>query len=218
MFWRLLFAHFLADYPLQPDWLVARKANVWAVGLHVSIHGVTSLILLGVGLSRVWLPLLVLVGIHFGMDWFRIHVTSFWGKRKKVAYVVDQILHVVVIGLIATWAARRVGSEAPFAIERWPIYATGLLLATYVWFISERIFNAQDTRYVALLNAQLWPRMLVRGTLFALLLVAGTLFKPEARAIALGVPYRSEDFGRKTLMTDLAVSAVTALVVLLIVP
>jgi hypothetical protein len=218
MFWRLLLAHFLADYPLQPDWLVARKANVWAVGLHVSIHGITSLILLGVGRSQVWLPLLVLVGIHFSMDWFRIHMTSFWAQRKKVAYVIDQILHVVVIAFIATWAARRVGSEAPFAIERWPIYATGLLLATYVWFISERIFNAQDRRYVALLNAQLWPRMLVRGTLFALVVAAGTLFSPGPAALALGVPYRSKDFGRKTLLTDLAVSVVTAVVVLLIVP
>lgn len=219
MFWRLLLAHFLGDYPLQPDWLNARKNKLGGLALHVSIHGLTSLVLLGLGRTEVWLPVATLVAIHFGMDWFRTRMTPFWGDRKSLAYVIDQIIHVTVIAGIAVWAARRVGSAAPFAVERWPIYATGLLLATYVWFISERIFSARDTRYLAMVNEQLWPRMLVRGALFSLLLVIGTLlFKPGVAMLALGVPYRSRDFGRKTLLIDIAVSAITALAVLILVP
>jgi hypothetical protein len=217
MFWRLLLAHYLGDYPLQPDWLNARKGRLWALGLHASIHGLTSLVLLGVGRTEVWLPVAVLAGIHFGMDWFRTRMTPFWADRKSLAYVIDQILHVLVIAFIAIWAGHRVGSDTPFAVERWPIYATGLLLATYVCFISERIFAARDACYLALVNQQLWPRMLVRGSVFILLLIIGSLFKPEMGIFALGLPYRSRDFGRRTLLIDLSVSGLTALAVLLVV-
>lgn len=217
MFWRLLLAHFLGDYPLQPDWMNARKDTIWGLSLHIAVHWLTAFLLAGPNRLEVWLPVTVLAGVHFFMDWFRTSMTRFWASRKSLAYVIDQILHVIVIAVISGWIIRTLGGD-PLSGERWPIYLIGLLLSTYVWFISERIFAAQNPRYQALLRDQFWSRMLVRGGLFTLLVLAGFQFGPGPGILAFVLPYRSREFGRKTLAIDFSVAAITAVVALLVSP
>jgi hypothetical protein len=218
MFWRLLLAHYLGDYPLQPDWMNARKDKIWGLALHISVHWLTAFVLIGPNRLQVWLPVTVLAGVHFFMDWFRTSMTKFWANRKSLAYVIDQMLHVIVIVVIARWIGRILGGGDPFGGERWPIYLIGLLLSTYVWFISERIFAAQNPRYLALLQAQFWSRMIVRGGLFTLLVLVESGFTSGAGMLGFMLPYRSQEFGRKTLIIDLSVAGVTAVVAILVSP
>jgi hypothetical protein len=217
MFWRLLLAHFLGDYPLQPDWMNARKDKIWGLALHISVHWVTAFLLVGPDRLAVWLPVTVLAGVHFFMDWFRTSMTQFWASRKSLAYVVDQVLHVIVIAVIAGWIGRILGGD-PLNGERWPIYLIGLLLSTYVWFISERIFAAQNPRYLVLLQDQFWSRMFVRGGLFTLLVLAGFQLGIGPGILALVLPYGSKEFGRKTLAIDFSVAVVTAVIAMLVSP
>ena len=38
MFWYLLLAHFVGDYPLQTDWMVKFKSKWFGLGSHIVAH------------------------------------------------------------------------------------------------------------------------------------------------------------------------------------
>ncbi len=65
----LMFAHMLADYTLQSNWLVARKSNSWTgLVIHGGIVGFISMIAVAPYLDAVWLPLVVLMVLHTLQD------------------------------------------------------------------------------------------------------------------------------------------------------
>ena len=68
MFWTLLLAHLIADYPLQSSWMVRAKRTLGGLTLHVAIHIVVMLILVGPALPQVWLPLAAIALVHFALD------------------------------------------------------------------------------------------------------------------------------------------------------
>jgi hypothetical protein len=113
--------HFIADYLLQPAWMVAGKRDLRHPGgyVHAAIHAaLTLLVLLGVGTP----PLLALTlalaefAIHFGLDFAKAHYSEgappagrpglYWAQHGF-----DQLLHqltyvaIVFIVLRATGVA-----------------------------------------------------------------------------------------------------------------
>ncbi|MBI5960695.1 MAG: DUF3307 domain-containing protein, partial [Chloroflexi bacterium] len=54
-----MFAHMLADYVLQSNWLVSRKGKAWtALALHGTIVGFVALAALAPYLEQVWFVLI----------------------------------------------------------------------------------------------------------------------------------------------------------------
>ncbi len=97
----LLFAHFLADYPLQTNWLIVRKGQSWdGLALHGLMVLFMAILVLPQYFPFVLIPLLALSGVHTIQDWGKIYT----GPRIKIhpiiPYLLDQVLHYIIIGIV----------------------------------------------------------------------------------------------------------------------
>ncbi|MEO1639286.1 MAG: DUF3307 domain-containing protein [Pseudomonadota bacterium] len=121
----LLFAHVLADFVLQTDWIVRNKRK-----LHVLLlHGAIVLITLqaSVGSVTAW-PLIALAGAHVLIDAIkcRLPYTGFW------PYMIDQAAHLLtLLFVMATFPT--LWAEGAWAGQTWlppvMVFLSGLVLA-----------------------------------------------------------------------------------------
>lgn len=212
MFYYLLLAHLLADYPLQPDWVIFNKTQRGVLALHIIIHFLTSVIIVWIfsstiGLS-VWPYLLLLAGIHFLIDSFKSKLSRIRPKWVKIPYVVDQLVHVFSIAIIAFLIQNQFGFIAFPANSGWVVLSIAYLLVTYVWYISERVLTYDKPVYRQSVIHDSWSRMLFRsglltGLLGLWILSGKTLVAP---ASSMYIPYQAKQFGRRALLTDVVVT------------
>lgn len=216
IFWMLMLAHLVADYPLQPDWMVQAKRTWRGLTLHAGVHLATLLLLAGAGRSVLWPFLLALAALHFAIDAFKSWLALARPGLVSGPYIFDQFLHLISLLVVAVWIVAVVPSAAIPDYGAWMLYAAGFLAATYAWYITERILVRRNTVYLAEVNGQCWARMAARGLWLAFfLLLAGALNGAVAiAAVAAPLPYLTGRHRSRALATDLAVSLAAALVVL----
>jgi len=212
MFYYLLLAHLLADYPLQPNWVVSKKTHWGVMALHILIHFLTSVIIVWIfsstiGLST-WPYLLLLAGIHFLIDSVKNILSRIRSKWVKIPYVVDQLVHIFSIVIISLLIQNQFGFIAFPTNPGWVVLAIAYLFVTYVWYISERVMTYDEPIYRQSVINDLWSRMLFRAGLLTGLLGlwiwAGKLLVVPAGS--LYIPYQAKEFGRRALLTDIAVT------------
>lgn len=164
----LLFAHVLADFVLQTNWMIAHKTQAKGFLAHAVVVALTAWIALGFPAP---LPLAALVGAHMAID----AVKTFGGFRDLRAFLVDQTAHLTTICVLVwiwpgLWDA---GAWAPYpallhlmVLLTGPIvtlrageYAIALLMRPY----RGRVNNA------GLRNGGRVIGMLERGLIFALI-------------------------------------------------
>ncbi len=205
MIWFLLFAHFLADYPLQPGWMVLNKTRPWVLLLHIFIHWGVMLGLFWAALPVIWPYLTVLAVIHLGIDitknWFNIHHPE-WTVR---AYLVDQLCHIISIYFVADWILRSnvLTGQLPFE-PAVVVIGLGLLWVTYVWLITERIIvRGRLDEWLSADPQQEWSRLFVRGGFFTVLLIVSNFFSPVSASLLLQYPYPDTFRGKAALLVDI---------------
>jgi hypothetical protein len=97
---KLLLAHMLGDFVLQPERWVREKEQKRIRSskliIHVIIHGVLTLVLLWD--VRLWLPVLIILVSHYLIDLLKVYAQR--PANKKTWFALDQILHLLVIGLV----------------------------------------------------------------------------------------------------------------------
>lgn len=102
LFLRLILAHFLADFPLQPDIVYKLKIkNLWGQLLHAAIFTVCAIGLCWpfLGIKSIW-GLFIFLGIsHFVIDCLKVRYVD-KGKVKLWSFLADQCLHIAIIGII----------------------------------------------------------------------------------------------------------------------
>lgn len=220
MIWNLLLAHFLGDFPLQPMWLVRSKERIWGLVLHATIHFLVALLLVGPARTQVWPTVLALSVFHFTVDVIKYRLGIKRHLWSAVSYFVDQTVHVLSLVVVAGW----IGSIAPGASGLFTpaiaIYACGYLIATHVWYVTEKTISGDHTPYRGELENTLWSRMLVRaGLLSALLLLVPLAAGDRSRAgrkgmlLAVGavqLPYQKNHQWRRALTTDVVVTVLAA--------
>ena len=93
LFW-LLFAHFLADYSLQNDWIAKKKiSDNYILLVHSFIWGGTVSLFLGYfGILMVWKVIFLIIG-HFIMDYIKC-------RSKKDIWIIDQLVHFLQVLII----------------------------------------------------------------------------------------------------------------------
>ncbi len=216
MFWYLGLAHLLGDYPLQPDWIVRHKTKFWVLLLHVSIHFAVMLAIFYPASAVLWPYLLALTAVHFGIDaaknWFRIHRPA-WISWP---YLIDQAIHIISLVLTSIWISH-VAGISPLAIPPGPvIFGVGLLSATYVWLITEKVLRFGFQYPVTVNTATAWQRLFFRAALFAVLLFGRQVLSPPAAAsLFLVLPYSTTREGKLFFITDLAVALGAVILVIL---
>jgi hypothetical protein len=89
----LVAAHLVADFPLQPDWMVAHKRDPRVLLLHLVVIVVAAGVILG---AAPWKPLAILAATHLAMDALKVYVL----KDRLWTFLLDQAVHLaVLIGL-----------------------------------------------------------------------------------------------------------------------
>jgi hypothetical protein len=203
-FWKLLLAHLLADFPLQPYALVRRKSNPIALLSHLLIQLVVMMILLW-PLTLIKLAVLLgIVGFHGLLDRLKVRSTRRLGLSDVSAYFIDQALHVLsLVG--AAWILTAL-TRTPFAgnAAPWVLQALALVFATYVWGITERILAESNPVWSAEVHAQFWPRMILRAAPILALIAIST---QKAPAVAGSLwPYLGRRYWKRALLADVLVS------------
>lgn len=212
MFFHLLLAHFIADYPLQTSWLVKAKHRLPGLSLHVGIHLLVLCLLSGAAWPVVWPYMLLLAAIHFCIDFTKSRVSRSCPDLIIGPYLADQVLHISSIIFTAWLISRATDVTALLPIHTdIALYGTGYLLVSYVWFITERILVHQHPDYQEEINQQFWPRMGVRLALLTLLLMlpqsllAGVMVLPLA-GMVVRTPYPSTPYRLYAITNDIAVA------------
>ena len=90
-------AHLIADFPLQSDWMLARKKNPLVLALHIAVLIGVTILLLG---SVPPLLLAILAATHLVMDAIKVYAL----KDTLFCFVIDQLVHLaVILGLVAAF-------------------------------------------------------------------------------------------------------------------
>lgn len=113
----LLAAHLLSDFSFQTDSFVRRKGHPAYLLLHILIIGTSTYLLLGD--FREWKIPLVIMGTHGIIDLLKIRLSPKW-INDSLAFIVDQILHLLVIFAIAAFDWSRMGVFNPWWLNHNP--------------------------------------------------------------------------------------------------
>jgi len=104
LFWRLLFAHLVADFPLQTGWVFREKTeHTWGVVFHGGVAGVLGFALAWAYLRfpKTWVVLVALWLFHILLDKGKILLNGRTVRGRWFVFVCDQALHVASIWLAA---------------------------------------------------------------------------------------------------------------------
>lgn len=95
--YRLLLAHYIADFPLQTNQVYVLKTKGLKGGIiHSSIVALTSAIFLLPVLPKIW-PYIILLGfIHWIEDEIRVIIGRKYNLDNLWLFILDQILHIFV--------------------------------------------------------------------------------------------------------------------------
>ena len=129
IFVKLLLAHLLGDFLLQPTkWVLnkeIRKHRSIYLYAHIVLHGILACVLIG-KLDFIWFGILLAV-LHCAIDLLKLHFQK--PATKRLWFVFDQILHIMVLVVISAMYTGKTIDYNFFDIKFW-IITTGILLLT----------------------------------------------------------------------------------------
>lgn len=182
IFWRLLFAHMLADFTLQTNWInMMKRKSVKGIFIHVFIHIVVTMFLVSDYLNDTWFNvagiklkgyfiIILLYFLHLLIDYTRAYII------KKGIYpdntfnfIADQIFHIYFIFIFTPFN----NVPANFGGEKLIIILTFLVLVThtttiFIYFIEKDLyglpFPSFDQKYFMIIERIiLWAFFLIKG-------------------------------------------------------
>lgn len=138
---KLLLAHFIGDFLLQPaSWVKEKerkKAGSGKLYLHMLIHGLLVLLLLWS--FDYWLLALLIMLIHGSIDAIKLYAQK--EKNKTAWFLADQGLHIISILILwVLWFRPLINANEWFANPDIWIYALALLFITVVSGIIIQVF------------------------------------------------------------------------------
>ncbi|WP_242918721.1 DUF3307 domain-containing protein [Pontibacter liquoris] len=131
LFFKLLLAHFIGDFCVQPDaWVKdkeTRKLRSPKLYLHMAVHATALLLLLGFN-TRYWLGFVVILVSHFLIDVAKLYLQN--DHNKRLLFFLDQLAHLVVLAAV-------VYSYTPYTLHFSSLYTPeNLLLAIFLVFVT----------------------------------------------------------------------------------
>lgn len=135
MFYLFLFAHLVADFVLQPYWLVLRKRRLDGLLIHCAIVLACMLTLpLFDRATLALLPaMLAITGVHFGTDWWKVRFGSRIPGPPIGPFLLDQLIHVatliVMVSLALAPAQVWATTASPFGLAA--LYGSAYVIAAF---------------------------------------------------------------------------------------
>jgi len=121
LFYRLLLAHLVADFPFQSTRLFRLKTeSIKGIILHGCIFGVLAVALSYPCITNPLLGiyLLLLAVFHIFLDWLKVKLTNYTRKDSLSLFILDQVLHIISIAIVI-----------PFNVK--PPYPSSLIARLY---------------------------------------------------------------------------------------
>ncbi len=129
IFIKLLLAHLLGDFLLQPtSWVLdkeTKKHKSIFLYIHTFIHGILAWTVVGL-IDFVWYAL-ALALFHGFIDYLKIYFQK--TETKRTWFIIDQLLHLIVISCIFSFYEKQSIDFSFFSDTFW-IIVTGLLFLT----------------------------------------------------------------------------------------
>lgn len=175
---KLMFAHLLGDFVLQPrSWVKAKESNKlfsWRLYVHVLVHGL--LVLLVLGSWQYWLLALLIMALHFVVDVLKIYAQNEQSRTRW--FIIDQSLHVIgIVILWFVWFKPNINLAAWFNNQSIWLYATALLFLTFVAGVVVQVMMSRwtdtlnDLQDGSLVHAGRYIGMLERLFVFVFIVV-----------------------------------------------
>ncbi len=103
LLWRLLLAHVVADFPLQPDALIAAKRKAGGLVLHTGIFAIAAAIATKdyLDASPIITALAAITVIHGLTDWGKVTIVKLLKRDSLWLFLGDQAIHTGSIIIIA---------------------------------------------------------------------------------------------------------------------
>lgn len=101
---RLLIAHCITDFLLQPNrWIADKRRRIWK-SKYLWYHGLLTgaLAWLFVPNLNLWWAILLIIITHTIIDGWKLNAEKKWGSRLSL-FLIDQIIHVVIILILWLW-------------------------------------------------------------------------------------------------------------------
>jgi hypothetical protein len=211
MFYRLLFAHLVADFVLQNTWMVKHKWRWPVLGLHTGIVWVCLVLVIGDAVYIWWPWLLGITAAHGLIDWAKLHLDHRWRQPPIVSFLADQVAHLLIILLAALWAVGPSGLLDTNG-SQWGLASLYLIctfaasIALPLWLNPPSVMQRPYlSRLVTVLAAAAVLTCTWRGYYLAIPIAVGCFY-------ALASQYREKNYPLRTLRTEiLAASAISIL-------
>lgn len=99
MIYMFLAAHLVADFLLQPYWLVVRKRRPDGLLIHgtIVLSCMLALALLDPAALALWPAMLLIALVHVAVDWWKVHRADRYLAPPIVPFLLDQVIHVATI-------------------------------------------------------------------------------------------------------------------------
>ncbi|TVQ14512.1 MAG: DUF3307 domain-containing protein [Bacteroidetes bacterium] len=145
LFLKILLAHLIGDFVLQPDSWVKSKNHkkYWSpkLYLHVLVHAIILALMLGFD-TRYWIGYVVIVLSHFLIDVLKIWSQRF-RPRSRFMFLVDQVLHILVIILVVSFYETISLSFTGLLTYERLLLITSLVVVTFVAGVVVKVFIAR---------------------------------------------------------------------------
>lgn len=158
LFVKLILAHLIGDFMLQPKkWVIHKEANKAAsryLYLHILIHFGLYMIVLW-DFQKWWIALVLAIS-HLFIDMAKLYVNPFF-NNKSIPFFLDQILHVVAICICVYYQNLYEHTLALFQGLDWPLVLAIVFVTTPSAIIMgkllERMSGQINTDHKSLPNA-----------------------------------------------------------------
>lgn len=153
IFFRLLFAHLLADFTFQTNYIARwKRESVWGLLTHVALHPICYAVVLWPFRGQTWacplgfnsspfLAILISSVVHLVEDWFRVGRVKKGWRDNTAFYAWDQAVHIASL-----WLLSPVKTQP--ATSLWPLLGALAVIVTHfstvtLWFL-EKDFSGRD--------------------------------------------------------------------------
>ncbi|NTW97484.1 MAG: DUF3307 domain-containing protein, partial [Oscillochloris sp.] len=135
MFYLFLLAHLVADFMLQPLWLVRRKRGWDGLLIHVGIVLLCMLALIPLEPTAraLWPTMLAISVVHLAADRWKVRYADRLLRPPFVAFVLDQVIHAatLIVALSLVLPTEQVWSLHASPLAQPAIYAACYLVAAF---------------------------------------------------------------------------------------
>jgi len=182
MFYLFLLAHLVADFVLQPYWLVVRKRRWDGLAIHGGIVLACMLLLPLADASALalWPAMLAITAVHIAADWWKVRHGCRIPGPPIGPFLLDQVIHITTLCLVLGLAlpAQQVWTIAASPMAPIALYAAAYIVAACATPIGVMIWLDPAFTNAALSGGVRLRSLLAGAAMLSLTLCGGLLALP----------------------------------------